>query len=117
MEFPNWVYHRVFGLVPPYQPKLMQHDRSDWSCSGFVYDWLQDASLHQVNIYKRSLVIKSKSHETSCCPRAFRHFWCALGVEVENILAFFYGRDNILGQARYTGFRAIGYHNGCPLEE
>ncbi len=80
MEFLNLVYHCIFGLVPPYQPKLKQQDLSDWSCSGFVYDWLQDASSYQVNIYKRSLVIKSKSHKTSCCPRAFRRFWCAVGL-------------------------------------
>jgi hypothetical protein len=110
MELIYPVCHSVCGPVSPYQPELRQHDLSNWY-------WLQNENLYQINIYKRSLVIKSKSQEISCYPGTFRRFWCAVGVGVENILAFFYGRDSIPGQARDKGFRVIGYHNPRPLEE
>jgi len=73
MEFLNPVCHCVSGLIPPCQPELRQHELSDWY-------WLQDANLYQINIYKRSLVIKSKSQKIYCCPMAFRRFWFAAGV-------------------------------------
>ncbi len=74
MEFLNPVCRCVFGLIPPYQPELRQHDLLDWY-------WFQDANLYEINIYKCSLVIKSKSQKISCCPMAFRRFWSAVQVE------------------------------------
>lgn len=102
MEFLDPVSHCLRGPVSPYQPELRQHDLSNWY-------WFQDEILYQINIYKRSLVIKSKSQEISCYPGTFRRFCCVVGVGVENILAFFYGRDSIPGQGRDKGFRGIGY--------
>ena len=62
------------------------------------------------------MVIKSKLEGPLPVPGRFVVSGVAQGWRVENILAFFYGRDNIPSQTRHTDFRAIGYHNSFLLE-